>query len=50
MEEIIKQYGFESMEEFNRLVSNVDLSTPDKLNAFKTWQNEDGSKDGLLKL
>lgn len=50
MEEIVKQYGFDSLEEFNKMVSNVDLTTLDKLKAFKDWQEKDGTKDGLLKL
>lgn len=50
MEEFVKQAGFESLQEFNSMVSNVDISNPDKLSAFKSWQNDDGSKEGLLKL
>ena len=50
MEEIVKMNGFESLEEFNKLVSDVDLSSPDKVSKFKKWQNNDGSKDGLLNL
>ena len=50
MEEIVKECGFESIKEFNHLVANVDLSTPEKLKAFNFWQENDGSKEGLLKL
>lgn len=50
MEEIIKEKGFESLVEFHKLVASVDLSTTEKRSAFKTWQDDDGSKDGLLKL
>ncbi len=50
MEELVKAMGFESLQEFNKLVASVDLSTPEKLKAFKEWQDNDGSKTGLLKL
>jgi hypothetical protein len=50
MEEIIKEYGFDSLKEFNHLVANVDLSTQEKRIAFKKWQEEDGTKEGILKL
>ena len=51
LEEIIKnEYGFESLVEFNKLVSSVDLSTPEKIKYFTNWKQEDGSKIGLLLL
>jgi hypothetical protein len=50
MEEMVKQLGFTDLNEFNKLVASVDLSTEDKIKNFKKWQDEDGSKDGLLKL
>lgn len=50
MEAIVKQLGFESEKEFHSLVAAADLSTPEKETAFKKWQSEDGSKEGLLKL
>lgn len=50
MDKIVKQMGFENLIEFNRLVSGVDISTPEKLENFKRWQVEDGTKVGLLRL
>lgn len=50
MEALVKQLGFESEKEFHHLVASVDISTPEKSAAFKKWQDEDGSKEGLLKL
>ena len=50
MDELFKQVGFESEIEFHRLVAAADLSTPEKVQAFKAWQNNDGTKAGLLKL
>lgn len=47
---LIRQMGFDSDDEFHKLVANVDISTPNKLLNFKKWQSEDGSKEGLLKL
>lgn len=50
MEETVLKYGFNSLEEFNRLVANIDLTTLKKQELFKQWQLKDGSKKGLLKL
>lgn len=50
MEEIIKEYGFESQAEFSELINNVDLSSPEKVEAFRKWQIEDGTKENLLKI
>ncbi|MNL99614.1 hypothetical protein D3C81_94920 [compost metagenome] len=50
MEETLKRFGFASQEEFNKMVSEVDLSDLKDLIAFKDWQNNDGTKDGLGKL
>lgn len=50
MEDLVKEMGFNSLEEYHRLVANVDLSSNEKLNAFNEWKNEDGTKEGLLKL
>lgn len=50
LEITILQAGFESLQEFYRLVSTVKISTSEKLAAFKKWQTEDGTKAGLLKL
>jgi len=49
-EKIIIENGFESIKEFNNLVSNANISTPEKVKAFRKWQLEDGTKAGLLKL
>lgn len=50
MEEAVKQSGFDSLEEFNKMIANLDLTKPGKLKAFREWQENDGTKDGLLKL
>lgn len=50
MEELVKLKGFDSLEEFNRMVSSVDLTTAENLKAFKDWQMNDGTKEGLEKL
>lgn len=50
MKKLIKEMGFNSEKEFHHLVANTDLSTPLKLSAFTNWQENDGSKEGLLKL
>ena len=50
LDEIVKQYGFKSEEEFHSMVSKVDLSTNERIAAFKQWQYHDGTKTGLFKL
>ena len=42
--------GFTDAQEFFRLFANADISTPEKLVAFRAWQSKDRTKDGLLKL
>ena len=50
MEGFVKENGFDSVEDFHRLVGGADLSTPAKLRAFEDWKLNDGSKKGLLDL
>lgn len=50
MQELAKEFGFESAEEMNRMIARVDLSTTEKAEAFRKWQGEDGTKAGLEKL
>ena len=50
MEDLVKEMGFNSVQEFNHLVATVDISTPQKLKAFEDWKENDGTKEGLLKL
>jgi hypothetical protein len=42
--------GFKNADELMKMVSSIDLSTPDKIKAYKDWQEKDGTKEGLLKL
>ena len=50
LEKYLKDAGFDSEEEFRKLVAAVDLSTIANIAEFKEWQANDGSKEGLLKL
>ena len=50
MEEFVKLLGFDSLNQYNKLVFTADVSTPEKLAAFEKWQEEDGTKEGLLRL
>lgn len=50
IEELVKVNGFDSLEEFNKMVASVDISTPVRYADFVRWQRDDGSKEGLLKL
>ena len=36
--------------ELARLICKIDLSTPEKVSAFKAWQFDDGTLEGLQKL
>lgn len=47
---ILKELGFDSQQDFNSRLVSVDVSTPEKMAAFRKWQNDDGTKEGLLKL
>lgn len=50
MEELVKQMGFESVEEFHKLNANADLSDPKKMQMYLDWKENDGTKEGLLKV
>ena len=49
-EKILQELGFSDEKDFLSLVSGVDITTTEKITAFKNWQDNDGSKSGLLKL
>ena len=49
-EDMVRAGGFASAEEFHRMVSSVRLTSPGDIEAFKRWQREDGTKDGLARL
>ena len=50
MEELLKELGYDSKDDFHKLVASVDISNEEKLKLFLDWKNSDGSKKGLLKL
>ena len=50
LEEFVKLLGFDSLHQYNKLVFTTDVSTPEKLAALEKWQEEDGTKEGLLRL
>jgi hypothetical protein len=50
MEEFVKQMGFESEKEFHEMVASVDLTDQIKMKKFLDWKENDGSKEGLLKV
>lgn len=47
---MFEELGFANEQELHTMVAHVDLSSAEKIAAFKRWQYEDGTKDGLLKL
>ena len=49
-DKLVQEYGFNNLKEFFKLVGELDLSTSKKQKDFKNWQNNDGSKKGLLAL
>lgn len=50
MEEIVKEMGFESEKEFHKMVASVELTNPIKMKLFLDWKENDGTKEGLLKI
>ena len=50
MEKIIKELGFSSVEEFHKLNSTPDISDPNKMKMYLDWKENDGTKEGLLKV
>ena len=48
LDALARDNGFDNYNELQGMVNSVDISTPAKLNAFKKWQYEDGSRKGLL--
>lgn len=50
LEQLVQEAGFADLKEFNRMVSLTDISTPDLQHAFRNWQDNDGSKEGLGRL
>ena len=47
---IIRDHGFDDLNDFNHLMASADISTSERLQAFLKWKTEDGTKAGLLKL
>ena len=50
MDIFAQQFGFSNVAEMSRLVVMTDISTPEKMHAFREWRAKDGSKIGLLNL
>lgn len=49
-EEVLKKKGFDSVKQYHRMVSNVDLTSMENLIAFNLWKEIDGTKNGLINL
>jgi hypothetical protein len=50
LHEMAQFMGFENVNEMHRMIVGADLSTPEKMKAFKEWQENDGTKEGLEEL
>jgi len=50
MEELVKQMGFESLKEFHKLNASADIKDPEKMKMYLDWKENDGTKEGLLKV
>lgn len=46
-DKIAQSLGFADAREFFQMVANADISTPEKIEAFRRWQDESGNKSGL---
>lgn len=49
-EKAVKENGFKDVEEFQELVSSLDLTLPGMLAQFEAWKRIDGTKRGLLNI
>jgi hypothetical protein len=49
-DDVAQALGFVNAAEFHRIVAAVDLSKPSLMAAFKRWQDDDGTKNGLVQL
>lgn len=47
---LAQQGGFKGQAEMARLVARAKMNTAEAIEAFKDWQRNDGSKEGLLPL
>ena len=47
MEEIVKEMGFDSLEEYHSMVSNFPMSSQLAFDSFEQWKRDDGTKKGL---
>tara|TARA_R110000850_G_scaffold26227_1_gene75212 strand:- start:263 stop:709 length:447 start_codon:yes stop_codon:yes gene_type:complete len=50
IKDIVEEMGFESVEEFHKLNTSADLSDPNKMQMYLEWKENDGTKEGLLKV
>ena len=50
LEQMALDFGFDSEEDMNRMISSIDLGKGPSRTAFQVWKVEDGTKGGLLKL
>lgn len=50
LQDAVVELGFSSEAEFHRMVSSVDIRTPEKMRNFLNWKENDGTKEGLAKL
>lgn len=49
-DQMAQALGFADTADFHHCVAAVDIYDADKMAAFKRWQDEDGTKAGLLRL
>jgi len=50
LNDVAVKNGFKNADELLSLIFTIDLTNPDKLKAYKDWQENDGTKEGLMKL
>jgi hypothetical protein len=48
--ETLRSLGFEDEREFYRLVASINLVTTEAVMDFENWQDNDGTKRGLVML
>jgi hypothetical protein len=49
-DELYRALGFKDAREAHHLIASFSLADPKVMSAFVKWKEEDGTKDGLLKV
>lgn len=48
--EVVIELGFKDEREFHRMVASYDISSEERMEKFRSWQLNDGTRNGLQTL